>query len=104
VSLWEAVLLINPINAVFSSIRRDLMEWGQVFTEEEVRMCNFNMRSPALKMRLLLISISYYCILMLYVCALFQVNAALEDAPIYNEKEGPMIDYVEFCKILSGRA
>jgi hypothetical protein len=32
------------------------------------------------------------------------VNAALEDAPIYQEKEGAMIDYVEFCKILSGRA
>jgi hypothetical protein len=34
----------------------------------------------------------------------FQVNEALEDAPIYQEKEGAMIDYVEFCKILSGRA
>ncbi|XP_059485358.1 myosin regulatory light polypeptide 9-like [Neocloeon triangulifer] len=48
-------------------IRRDLMTWGDIFTEQEV-------------------------------------NYALEDAPLYEEPEGIMINYIEFCKILCGSA
>ncbi|XP_065340069.1 myosin regulatory light polypeptide 9-like [Cloeon dipterum] len=33
-----------------------------------------------------------------------EVNYALEDAPLYEEPEGLMINYIEFCKILCGSA